>query len=348
MIRPDIDTAAVRVRGRAVTRFAPSPTGYLHLGHVVNAVYVWGLAQAVGGSVLLRVEDHDRVRSRPEFETALLEDLEWLGFLGLPATSSGRQRQSDRTPLYVEALARLRRTHHVYACDCSRARIGGERYSGRCRERRVPEGPGTGLRVQIDPGSERFEDLLLGHLEHRPAEQCGDLLIRDRTGHWTYQFAVSVDDLEQGVTLVIRGIDLLSSTGRQLRLARMLAAEERPPAATPPPVYLHHPLISGDDGLKLSKSTGAAAVRGLRATGLSSGEVIGRAAAAVGLLDEPSAIEAGRLGTLFELPVAQRDGAASPRRRRAGDVVTEPEYGPEHLMHMRKRLMHMRKRGGLA
>src|SRR5215212_6661584 len=105
-----------------VTRFAPSPTGYLHLGHVVNAIYVWGMARLRGGTVLLRVEDHDRLRCRPEYERALLEDLDWLGFV----PDRGREplvRQSDREDVYADALARLRQTDHVYACDCSRKTI---------------------------------------------------------------------------------------------------------------------------------------------------------------------------------------------------------------------------------
>ncbi len=108
--------------------------------------------------------------------------------------------------------------HIVYACDCSRKDIGGERYAGRCRTRGLGERPDRGLRVAIAPGVERFDDLLLGPQEQTPASQCGDLLLRDRDGNWTYQFAVTVDDCRQDVNLVIRGADLLSSTGRQFRL----------------------------------------------------------------------------------------------------------------------------------
>ena len=300
-----------------VTRFAPSPTGYLHLGHVVNAIYVWGMAQALGGSVLVRIEDHDRVRSRSAFDAALMADLEWLGLLDDPATSPGVQRQSARTPVYEDALRRLRASQHVFACDCSRRQIGGERYTGRCRDRGVPETRGTGLRVRVGPGTERFHDLRLGPLEQDPADQCGDLLIRDRDGQWTYQFAVTVDDLLQGVTLVVRGLDLLASTGRQIRLARMLTAAGGLSSQTgPQPAYLHHPLIQGDDGHKLSKATGSTSVRMLRAAGVSSSEVIGRAAAATGLLDVPRPVHPGRLGALLreraQLETEQWDTVISP------------------------------------
>jgi glutamyl-Q tRNA(Asp) synthetase len=273
------------------TRFAPSPTGYLHLGHVVNAIYVWGVARAVGGQVLLRVEDHDRIRCRPEYEAALLDDLDWLGFVA----DAGRDpllRQSDDPGAYERALEHLRRTATVYACDCSRKDIGGERYSGRCRTRNLTERSDRGIRVAIAPGLERFDDLLLGPQEQLPADQCGDLLIRDRDGHWTYQFAVTVDDCRQNVTLVIRGVDLLESTGRQLRLARMLGREDAP-------LFLHHPLIFKAGGEKLSKSDRDTGVRDLRRLGLTSAEVIGRAAAAVGLIETMRPVEASQVEELF-------------------------------------------------
>lgn len=286
-----------------LTRFAPSPTGYLHLGHVVNAIYVWGVARARGGRVLLRVEDHDRLRSRPEYERALLQDLDWLGFV----PDEGRQpvvRQSDRNAIYEAALERLRRTHHVYACECSRkttrlrrsrdtgTRAEGEHYDGRCRDRALPEGAGLSLRVRVDAGVERFTDVRLGLLEQIPAEQCGDFVIRDRDGQWTYQFAVTVDDMDQGVTLVVRGEDLLSSTGRQIRLSRMLGRAQAPE-------YLHHPLILGPTGEKLSKSAADTGVRELRRAGLPADEVIGRAAEAVGLIAQTRPVSASDVSQFF-------------------------------------------------
>ena len=291
MIRPDLQRLAGRFSEPPVTRFAPSPTGYLHLGHVVNALYVWGLAGALGGRVLLRIEDHDRIRSRPAFEAALLEDLDWLGFVA----SEGRHpvlRQSDAPGIYQEALDRLRRGHRVYACECSRKEIAGERYRGRCRDRGLEERAGVGVRVVVGSTVERFEDPLLGPIEQAPANQCGDLLLRDRDGHWTYQFAATVDDHRQRVTLVIRGRDLVSSTGRQIALARMLGREV-------PPVFLHHPLIVKPDGEKLSKSNGDTGVRELREQGVPASEVIGRAAAAVGLLPNAVPVAAADVAQLF-------------------------------------------------
>ncbi len=298
-IRPRLDRRDWPVP--PLTRFAPSPTGYLHLGHVVNAIYVWGVAKALGGRVRLRVEDHDRIRSRPEYERALLEDLDWLGFV----PDEGRyplDRQSDRSTVYQGALQQLATEHHVYACRCSRKEIGGERYDGRCRNSGGPDkgrptshrdADGTGLRVVFEPGSEHTDDLLLGPLEQDPSEQCGDLLLRDRDGNWTYQFAVVVDDLRQGISLVIRGVDLVSSTGRQLRLARMLGD-------TAPPRYLHHPLVFGTSGEKLSKAARDTGIRELRAQGLTAPEVIGRAAAAVGLIAAGTSLRAEDVWTLFD------------------------------------------------
>jgi glutamyl-tRNA synthetase/glutamyl-Q tRNA(Asp) synthetase len=249
------------------------------------------MARARGGRVLLRIEDHDRIRSRPEFETAILEDLDWLGF----EADEGRSpvaRQSDRQPAYEEALRSLRSRHLVYACGCSRREIGAERYPGTCRARGLSETAGVGLRVEIGPGAERFEDLLLGSLSQTPAGQCGDLLVKDRDGHWTYQFAVTVDDLRDGVTLVIRGADLLTSTGRQIRLARMLGRAE-------PPRFAHHPLVMGPGGQKLSKSLADTGVRELRRAGVGASEVIGRAAFSVGLLSVIRPLAAHEVPGLF-------------------------------------------------
>ena len=291
---------------RPLTRFALSPTGYLHLGHVANAIHVWGVAQVLNGRVLLRLEDHDRRRCRPEYEAAILEDLEWLGLephRGLPAElRSGRSpfRQSDNHVRYGTALQQLGLRFKVYNCDCSRKEIAGEsdvpdqetRYPARCRDRNLEEQEGRGIRVTIEPGTERFIDGLLGEQEQDPSVQCGDLLLKDRLGNWTYQYAVTVDDTEQNVDLVIRGQDLLASTGRQIRLARMLGRDT-------PPVYMHHRLIRHASGAKLSKSNRDTGVRDLRAAGMNPGRVLGQAAYLTGLIDTPRELSARDLGSLF-------------------------------------------------
>lgn len=290
-LRPDLARLESAVGSSPLTRFAPSPTGFLHLGHVVNAIYVWGIARALGGRVLLRVEDHDRIRCRPEYEAALLEDLAWLGFEADEGVDP-LVRQSDTPSIYEEALDALRESAQVYACECSRKDIGGERYDGRCRAKALTAVNGRGIRVHLAEGAELFEDALLGQCVQAPAEQCGDLLARDRDGHWTYQFAVTVDDTRQGVTLVIRGADLVSSTGRQIRLARMLGRQI-------PPVFLHHPLIHDPRGDKLSKSAGDTGVRELRRAGLTAPVVIGMAASRAGLAEAGSLIHASEVSRLF-------------------------------------------------
>ena len=303
----DIRALARRLPDRPLTRFAPSPTGYLHLGHVVNAVYVWGLARALGGRVLLRLEDHDRTRCRPAYEAALLQDLEWLGLepdAGAPAElrqGPSPFRQSDAGAEYREALERLAAEGRVFACECSRREIDAEGggavnretpYPGRCRERGLAL-EGRGVRLRVEPGEERFVDARLGERCQEPARQCGDMLLRDRLGHWTYQFAVVVDDLRHEVDLVVRGEDLLESTGRQIRLARLLGRERAP-------VYFHHPLVLKPGGAKLSKASGDTGIRELRAAGAGPEDLLGRAAWAGGLLDHPSPLGTADLAHLFD------------------------------------------------
>jgi glutamyl/glutaminyl-tRNA synthetase len=148
------------------------------------------------------------------------------------------------------------------------------------------------VRLEIVPGIERFEDARLGAQVQDPSVQCGDVLLRDRRGQWTYQFAVAVDDLRQQVHLVVRGEDLLESTGRQIRLGRLLGRAQ-------PPVFAHHPLIRKPGGEKLSKAAGDTGIRELRARGLTSAEVLGRAAFLMGLLQSFAPLEPDDLAKLF-------------------------------------------------
>jgi len=309
------EEVAREVCGRT-TRFAPAPTGALHLGHAASAIWVWGLARAAGGRVLLRIEDHDRVRSRPEFERALLEDLDWLGL----EPDAPPVRQSERGELYRAALARLADAGLVYVCDCTRRAIlqrsaGGDaeelRYPGTCRERRLEESAAPMRRVRLEPERIGFEDLRLGPGSQIPAEQCGDLLARDRDGNWTYQFAVAVDDLEQGIDLVVRGEDLLASTGRQIQLARLLGRSE-------PARFLHHPLILRPDGAKLSKSGRDTGLGELRAAGWSPARVLGAAAAATGLVAEPRELAPADLPDLVARALALPPRPRAPERAAAG------------------------------
>ena len=305
-----------------ISRFAPAPTGFLHLGHVLNALHVWGVTRAVGGRVRLRIEDHDRQRSRMEYERAILDDLDWLGFVPDDPTtdafragaSQGRQR--DRHDVYAAALARLCADGVLYACECSRrerrvvmvAASGGTdpdgelRYDGRCSAKGLEWRDGRAIRARLAESVERFDDLRHGAQEQRPSEQCGDLLVKDRDGNWTYQFAVTVDDMEQGVTLVIRGDDLLASTGRQRQLARLLGRPE-------PPRFLHHALIMKSATRKLSKADQDTSVRDMREAGCSVADVIGRAMHAAGFADS-------------DRPMAREEGEARVAERYEGALRT--------------------------
>jgi len=291
-----------------VTRFAPAPTGYLHLGHLVNALYTWGIARATGGRVVLRVEDHDRQRSRPEFETALLDDLERLGLVPdeppIAAFRAGPTpyRQSDSGDVYAAALESLRADGLVYACHCARSTFStwesergrgwhGIGCPGDCRRRQLPEEAGMGLRVAVGAGSERWVDLLAGPMGDEPAA-AGDLLVRDRAGNWTYPFCVVVDDMRHGVDLVIRGRDLLHATAVQIRLASLLGRGT-------PPRFLHHPLVHKASGAKLSKADGDTAVRTLLEEGRTPAELSGLAARLAGLQADEAPIDAASLGALF-------------------------------------------------
>jgi glutamyl/glutaminyl-tRNA synthetase len=261
------------------TRFAPAPTGFLHLGHVLNALHVWEYARGRQGVVVLRIEDHDRQRSRRRFEEAILEDLAWLGF----SPDERVPRQSERDEVYRAVLDRLRAEGLVYGCSCTRQDLagpgggsGGETpYPGTCRERRLGLRPDVGWRVRFEPGAEMFLDELAGPCTQTPAAQVGDLLVRDRLGNWTYQWAAAIDDWLQGITHVIRGLDLLPSTGRQIRLARMAGRQQ-------PAVFRHHPLIMKTASQKLSKSDGDTGVRDLRRRGWSPADVRAAARAAGG------------------------------------------------------------------
>ncbi len=300
-----------------VTRFAPAPTGLLHLGHLVNALYVWGVAGATGGRVILRIEDHDRQRSRPEYESAILDDLERLGLTEtdppIAAFRAGATpfRQSDNGAAYAAALDRLRDAGLVYACACTRATRAAWRAEhgrawhgigcpGGCRLAELDEAaawastpavPGLGLRVAVGAGSERWVDLLAGPMADEPAAG-GDLLVRDGAGNWTYPFCVVVDDIANGVDLVVRGRDLLDATPVQLRLGRLLGRDT-------PARFLHHPLVRHASGQKLSKAGRDTAVRTMLDAGATPAQLFGRAARLAGLREDVEPVEVDELGSLF-------------------------------------------------
>ena len=281
----------------SVVRFAPSLTGYLHLGHVVHMIYVWAVACRKNLSVLCRIEDHDTSRNRPEYESALLADMDWLGFipdLGIQASDAphpSAYRQSDCTDRYASFLSILEEKGLVYGCACSRKEIqqqqeGGElelHYPGTCARKGLPLNAHT-VRFRVPDAIAAFHDARLGDQCQTPADQCGDFSLRDREGHWTYQFCCVCDDITQNVGLVVRGEDILSSTGRQIQLFEALGHT--------PPTYFHHELLCDSEGRKLSKRQHVESITQQRENGVSAETVIGHAAFSARLISEDRPVTA--------------------------------------------------------
>ncbi|SMO55089.1 tRNA glutamyl-Q(34) synthetase GluQRS [Paracoccus laeviglucosivorans] len=269
--------------GHTVTRFAPSPTGPLHLGHAFAALTAARLASP--GGFLLRIEDIDQSRSRPEYEAQIATDLHWLG-LDWPEPV---MRQSDRLPAYQSALDRLAALDLLYPCDCNRADIraalsapqegapiigpDGPVYPGTCRHRPMAEAnPHDAIRLNADRafhhlrlGTLGFHDETMSHPMHMShtdfLTKIGDVVLARRGMGTSYHLSVVVDDAAQGITLVTRGTDLLESTHIHILLQRLLGL--------PTPRYHHHRLIRDDDGKRLAKRDDARALQLYRDQGVS-------------------------------------------------------------------------------
>ncbi len=261
------------------TRFAPSPTGYLHLGHVGSALVVWLIARLKNAQVILRIEDHDRIRSKVEYTESIFEDLKILGFNADLESHSLDSAfiQSKNIDRYAHCLENL----NTYYCQCSRADIEkrlGERgedvpYDGHCRCLNLTSGA---IRLKWEPELVSFTDFSLGTITQSPKQQCGDLVLMDRNQLYTYQYSVVVDDFFDKIDFVIRGEDLLESTGRQIRLHELL----KNPIV---PGYFHHNLMMDDEGKKLSKRFFSDSIGSLLKQGKTTEELIGTAAYHMGL-----------------------------------------------------------------
>ena len=253
--KPDTAAPALDRTGR----FAPSPTGPLHVGNMRTALLAWLFARSAGARFLVRVEDLDRSRVRPGVEEAQLADLRAIGL----DWDSPVVRQSERIGLYEEAVARLDAGGLLYPCYCTRKEIraavsaphgitAADRYPGTCREltkaeraEREATGRPPALRVRAEGVRISFEDRVWGHQEG----ETDDFVVRRNDGAPSYQLAVVVDDAEQGIGEVVRGADLADSTPRQILLSRLLGL--------PVPRYAHVPLVLGPDGTRLAKRHGA-------------------------------------------------------------------------------------------
>ncbi len=278
-------------------RFAPSPTGPLHLGNARTALLSWLDARALGGRYLVRIEDLDRPRVRPGLEARILDELAWLGLdwdegpdVGGPR---GPYRQSERLDRYREALERLREAGLVYPCFCSRAEVAaaalaphgpgddGPRYPGTCRDlsaaerTRLARRRAPAWRFRVPGGAVAFGDRRQGPWSVDVAAEVGDFVVARADGIPSYQLAVVVDDAAMRVTDVVRGDDLLPSAARQILLHRALGHE--------PPRFAHVPLVVGPDGERLAKRHGALSLGELRDRGADPRAVCGLLAALSGL-----------------------------------------------------------------
>ncbi|HOE97419.1 MAG TPA: tRNA glutamyl-Q(34) synthetase GluQRS [Candidatus Sumerlaeota bacterium] len=267
-----------------VGRYAPSPTGDLHLGNLRTALRAWEDCRRRGGTFILRIEDLDPPRTVPGAEARMIEDLRWLGLdwdegpdAGGPA---GPYRQSERGAIYQAALDELTRRGLTYPCVCSRRDLreasaphgeaGEPVYPGVCRsadpERLARHPGGAAVRFRLpDDAVIEFEDAAAGPQRFDLNRLCGDFVIRRRDGLWAYQLACAIDDALMGVTHVVRGADLLTSTPRQIAVLRALGL--------PVPSYCHIPLVADEAGRRMCKRDGSCSIRALRAAGQSADEV---------------------------------------------------------------------------
>ncbi len=277
--------------GRAL-RFAPSPNGRLHLGHAFSALFTARAAKAIGGTFLLRVEDIDPMRSKPEFDSGILEDLAWLGL----DWQQPVVRQSARMDAYAAAAEVLRERDLLYPCFCSRREIaaaasvtdpdGVPLYSGKCRalslseaENRRAAGQQVQWRLKMDRAASEAgpvtileapapnRDALWTEAVHRRADPrlWGDAVLVRKDTPSSYHLSVVVDDAAQGVTHVTRGMDLIAAASLQVLLQRLLSL--------PSPLYCHHRLLLDRDGQKLAKSRGSASLKSLRESGWAAADV---------------------------------------------------------------------------
>jgi glutamyl-tRNA synthetase len=323
-------------------RLAPSPTGFLHLGNAWAFLLAWLAARAGGGRVILRMEDIDPDRSRPAYAQAIMDDLRWLGLdwdegpdVGGPAGPYVQSRRLDR---YAGALSRLDALGRVYPCFCTRKELrslagaphdsgsalgpaiagdGSPVYPGTCRDlsrderrRLLAEGRKPCLRLRCDDASLSFDDAVAGPQRLTLAECGGDFALRRSDGVYAYQLAVVADDIAMGVTQVVRGDDILTSTPRQLFLYRLLGAS--------PPAYAHIPLVTDAAGERLAKRHQSLTLATLREAGVRPEAIIGFLAHHAALLDAPRRARPAELAPGFE-------PARLPRRpvRLPEDVVRE-------------------------
>ena len=278
-------------------RFAPSPTGRMHLGNVFCALLSWLSTKSQGGDWLLRIEDLDPQRSRRSYAMQLQEDLQWLGL----QWDGEVVWQSERSDIYLHYLQQLKDAGLTYPCFCSRADImatqaphetdGRIVYAGTCRGKILDEmdkNTPAAIRLMVPDEVITLQDGHYGHQQVNLAEHCGDYILRRKDGAWAYQLAVVVDDALMGVTEVVRGRDLLLSTPQQLHLYRTLASLSSPFKVGRGVSFCHHPLLLGESGQRLCKRDHDMDLGVLQAKHVGPKEIIGRLAYLAGIIPEPT------------------------------------------------------------
>lgn len=303
-----------------VGRFAPTPSGRLHLGNLLCALLSWLSARSQGGQVLLRIEDLDTYRCSWEENTyQMIDDLNFLGLI-FDGGYDRDQWQSARFAVYEDAFDRLNRMGLLYPCTCSRAELhsataphlsdGSYRYDGRCYRRYlagkpIPAGRTPSVRIHVPDRDIAFVDGIMGEYRENLQQDCGDFILRRADGVYAYQLAVVVDDGLSGVTEVIRGRDLLSSTPRQLWLYELLGME--------PPKFYHIPLLTDPSGRRLSKRDGDLDIGALRERYGCPEPILGMLACAAGLIDRPEPIGLWDLVPLFNFKKCPKEDIRLPK-----------------------------------
>ncbi len=290
-------------------RFAPSPSGRMHLGNAWSSLLAWLSVRSQGGIMVLRLEDLDTDRCKQMFCEGIEEDLRWLGLDWDEGGLSGgvRYRQSQRQAVYHAALKQLEEQQLLYECFCTRGQLhaasaphrsdGDIIYPGTCRNLSGAEREKRAqlrrpaVRVRVPKEEIEFADRLQGSYSENLAQMCGDFILRRSDGIYAYQLAVVVDDADMGITEVVRGQDLLSSTPRQIYLQRLLGY--------PTPDYCHVPLLCDGEGRRLSKREADLTLASMRDDGVKAEQIVGWLAYAAGLIDRCEPISARELIPLF-------------------------------------------------
>lgn len=311
----------------SVGRFAPSPTGVLHLGNLRTALASWLAVKAKGGQWLLRIEDVDRHRCREELAQRQIRDLAELGLESdVPVL-----RQSDRDTIYQAALATLHAQGSLYACLCSRRDLalmasaphgedGLRPYPGSCRGRRLDLVKPDALRFHLPEGEVDWQDEILGPQRDDPHQHTGDPLLHRRDGCFAYHLAVVVDDGAQGITEVVRGADLRAVTATQILLQQALGLRC--------PAYAHVALVAAPDGARLGKRHGALGIKELKARGIATPEILGWLGYSLGCLDRPEPCLAEDLISYFSWDRVPDRELASIRLGALGGWIASNSVGP--------------------